>query len=176
MSNGDETSAATIARQAINSLLRNVLNSRVVPILFHRSPGNDNGGDRAIAGLHWQVRAQGFVIQTGVTGNDGRVAMVVRGASSTLELLHNGAVVASYDVRVSTATLDAVGTLIGQKQRLRLLGYQIGHGGPDGNGVDATVNMETERSMLDFQADESLYDDAVVTATMQARLTARAGT
>jgi len=173
MSNGD---LATIARQALNSLLHNVLNSRVVPILFHKSPGNDNGGDRAIPGIRWQVRAQGFVIQNGTTGNDGRIDMTVRGGSSTLELLHGGNVVARYDVSVNTAALANVNTLEGQKQRLRLLGYQVGHGGPDGNGVDTTANvMEFERSVLDFQADESLYDDAVITAGLRNQLTNRAG-
>lgn len=173
MSNGD---LATIARQALNSLLHNVLNSRVVPILFHKSPGNDSGGDRAISGLRWQVRAQGFVIQNGTTGNDGRIDMTVRGRSSTLELLHGGSVVARYDVSVSRAALAAANTVEGQKQRLRLLGYQIGHGGPDGNGVDNNASvMEFERSVLDFQADESLYDDAVVNAATQNQLTTRAG-
>ena len=175
MSNGNANDLATIARQALNSLLHNVLNSRVIPIFFHRSPSNDNGGDRAIPGINWQVRAQGFVIQNGVTGNNGRIDMVVRGGSSTLELLHNGTVVASYEVRVSTGPLAAVGTVTGQQQRLRLLGYQIGHSGPDGNGVDGTNNMQFERSILDLQADEGLYDDAVVNAATQAQLTARAG-
>lgn len=175
MSNGGGEDFATIARQAIDSLLRNVLNSRVVPILFHRSPGNDAGGDRAIAGIAWQVRAQGFVIQNGVTGADGRIAMTVRGASSTLELLHNGAVVARYLVRASTGALAGVGTVTGQQQRLRLLGYQVGHAGADGNGVDGNQRLEYERSLLDFQVDESLYDDAVVNAGTQAQLTARAG-
>jgi hypothetical protein len=166
----------TIARQAINSILKNVLNSRVVPIFFHKSPGNDSGGDRAIPGINWQVKAQGFVIQHGTTGNDGKIDMTVRGGSSTLELLHNGNPVASYEVSVSTAALDAVTTTSGRKQRLRLLGYQIGHGGPDGNGVDNSANvMEFERSVLDFQTDESQYNDAVIVAATQNQLTARAG-
>ena len=165
-----------IARQAINSALFNVLNSRVVPIFFHKSPGNDNAADRAIPNLNWQVRAQGLVIQNGVTGNDGRIDMIVRGASSTLELLHAGNPVAEYVVRTSTAALDAVTTVSGQKQRLRLLGYQIGHGGPDGNGVDTNTNvMEFERSVLDLQGEHNFTTNAVVDANTRTAMTNDAG-
>ena len=161
----------TIARQAVNSVLHNVLNTRVVEIYFHRSPGKDSGGDRAIPGLDYQVRAQGFVIQHGTTGADGKIDMSVRGPSSTLEILYNGTVVSEYEVSVSTAVLDPAGNMLGQKQRLRLLGYQIGHGGPNGNGVDNVNNMEFERSVLDFQADSGLLNDANVPAAVQNRLT-----
>ena len=165
-----------IARQAINSALFNVLTSRVVPIIFQRSPGVDNGGDRTIPNLNWQVRAQGLVIQNGVTGADGRIDMIVRGASSTLELLHAGNPVAEYVVRTSTAALDAVTTVTGQKQRLRLLGYQIGHSGPDGNGVDASTNvMEFERSVLDLQAEHNFTSNAVTDANTRTAMTNDAG-
>lgn len=169
---------AAIARQWWNSVLNNVLNTRTVEIYFHRSPGNDNGGDRAISGLDWRVMAQGFEIQPlQTTGNDGKIDMNIRGGVSTLQLMYKGAVLAEYEVRVSTAALDAVGTLRGQKQRLRLLGYQIGHAGPDGNGVDAVANpvFQTERSELDFQADRGFLPDANVDANVQGELTTQAG-
>ncbi|MBE0617305.1 MAG: hypothetical protein IH608_05190 [Proteobacteria bacterium] len=175
MSNG-VADFARIIRQAHNSVLNNVLNSRSVPIRFHKSPGDDNGGDRAIAGLSWQVRAQGFIIQRGgVTGNDGLMNVTVRGGVSTLELLHNGIVVSRYEIRISTQPYDAVTTVTGQKQRLRSLGYQIGHTGPAGNGVDAVNNMEFERSVLDIQVEAGLNDDANVEANTRARMTADAG-
>lgn len=169
---------SAIARQWWNSVLNNVLNTRTVEIYFHRSPGIDNGGDRAISGLDWRVMAQGFVIQPiQTTGNDGKLQMNIRGGVSTLQLMHNNTVVAEYEVRVSTAALDAVGTLRGQKQRLRLLGYQIGHAGPDGNGVDAVLNpvMKTERSVLDFQTDQGMLSNADVDANTQNALTTEAG-
>lgn len=166
----------TIARQAINSVLHNVLNSRVVPIFFHKSPGADNGGDRAIGGINWRTQAQGFVIQSGTTGADGRIDMTVRGGSSRLELLHNNAVIAQYDVSVSTAALAAATTTEGQKQRLRLLGYQLGHDGPDGNGVDTNAaGMEFERSVLDLQVEHNRRSDANVNAAVQGDLTGDAG-
>ena len=101
--------------------------------------------------------------------------MSVRGASSTLELLYNGAVVAQYEVSATSAAFDPVANIEGQKQRLRLLGYQIGHSGADGNGVDNTNTMEYERSVLDFQADSGILNDANVVAAVQNQLTADAG-
>ena len=176
MSEDTAQGLVTIARQAFNSVLHNILNSRTVPILFNKSPGNDSGGDRAIPGIQWRVRAQGFVIQSGTTGNDGRIDMTIRGSSSTLELLHNNTPVAEYQVRASTAALDPVTTVSGQKQRLRLLGYQLGHGGPDSNGVDNNANVvEYERSSLDFQADHGLTSDANVNANTRTALTTDAG-
>jgi hypothetical protein len=176
MSSIGDVTFARIIRQAQNSILNNVLNSRNVPIHFHKSPGDDNGGDRAIAGLNWQVSAQGFMIQQGrVTGNDGLVNMTVRGGVSTLELVHNGTVVSRYEVRISDQPYDAVATVSGQKQRLRSLGYQIGHGGADGNGVDNTSNMELERSILDIQVEAGLNDDANADANTRNRLTTDAG-
>lgn len=169
---------SAIARQWWNSVLNNVLNTRTVEIYFHRSPGIDNGGDRAISGLDWRVMAQGFVIQPiQTTGNDGKIQMNIRGDVSTLQLMHNNTVVAEYEVRVSTAALDAVGTLSGQKQCLRLLGYHIGHAGPDGNGVDVVPNpvMKTERSVLDFQTDQGMLSNADVDANTQNALTTEAG-
>jgi hypothetical protein len=166
MSNGN-----TIARHAVNSSLHNVLNTRVVEVYFHRSPGKDSNGDRAIAKLDYQVRAQGFVIQRGTTGADGKIEVSVRGAYSTLLLLYNGVVVAEYEVNASTAALDPVANIQGQKQRLRLLGYQIGHGGAHRNGVDNVNNLQFERSVLDFQVDSGFLSDAIVTAAVQRRLT-----
>lgn len=166
----------TIARQAANSILHNVLNTVTVDIFFNRSPGDDSGGDRAIPSVDFQVRAQGFIIQRGRSGNDGKITMSIRGGSSELEIMYNGAVITKYEVTRTTAPLAAANSITGQKQRLRLLGYQVGHSGPDGNGIDATNNADFERSMLDFQTDESLYNDAIANANTQNQLTTRAGT
>jgi hypothetical protein len=169
-----------IARQALNSVLNNVLNSRVVPIHFHKSPGNDQGGDRAISGIRWQVTAQGMVIQRGTTGADGKIEMTVRGGRSMLQLLEGTTVIAEYDVTIDNSALAAANTTLGQKQRLRLLGYHLGHGGPEHNGVDGNANpaanhMEFERSILDLQVEHDRLSDAVINATTQTDLTNDAG-
>jgi hypothetical protein len=172
-----------IARQWWNSLLNNVLNTQTVDIYFHRSPGNDNGGDRAISGLRWRVMAQGFVIQpVQTTGNDGLIQMDIRGGVSTLQIMHNNNVMAEYEVRVSSAALQPVANLVGQQERLRLLGYHIGHAGPGNNGVGAppptaapVAVMEDIRSILDFQADQGIDHTGTADAATRPALTGDAG-
>jgi hypothetical protein len=148
-----------------------------VPVFLQRSPGFP-GSARGIEHLDFQVLLNGSVIQQGTTGADGRIDVrVPPGGSSTLQLMFNGAAVASYEVSVSPDPLAAANTTTGQMQRLRLLGYQIGHAGPDGNGVDpgaATPPVEFERSVLDFQADNGSFTDANVDANMQGQLTTQA--
>jgi hypothetical protein len=63
----------------------------------------------------------------------------------------------------------------GTQERLRMLGYQIGHGGPEGTGVSGVMTTEWERSVLDFQVDQILLANAKVDAATKGRLTARAG-
>jgi hypothetical protein len=174
------TPANTIARLITSSTAFNTLAlPPAVPILLQMSPAFPNGDTRGINGVDFQVVTGGRVIQNGRTGADGKVDVRVPvGGTSTLQLMFNGAVVASYEVSVSPDPLAAVNTLGGQMQRLRLLGYQIGHAGPDGNGVDtaaAAGPIEFERSVLDFQADNGSFTDANVDANMQNQLTTQAG-
>jgi hypothetical protein len=63
----------------------------------------------------------------------------------------------------------------GTQERLRMLGYQIGHGGPEGTGVSAVMTAEWERSVLDFQVDQGLLADAKVGPLTKGRLRSRAG-
>ena len=147
-----------------------------VPIHLHRSPDFPGGAARGIDSLDFRVVTGGAVIQAGRTGPDGKIDVrVPPGGSSTVQVLFGGAVVAEYEVTVDSAALDAVGTVQGQQERLRMLGYQIGHSGPDGNGVDGTANFVFERSMIDFQADQGIVMDAVVGPVTSGRLTGRAG-
>jgi hypothetical protein len=147
-----------------------------VPIHFQRSPDFPAGDIRGIDGMDFQVFSNGAVIQTGRTGNDGKIDVrVPPGGSSIVKLLFNGAVVAEYEVTVDAGAFAAVNTVTGQQQRLRTLGYQIGHLGPEGNGVDGNQRLEFERSVLEFQADQGLVIDSVVGAVTGPRLTTRAG-
>ncbi len=148
-----------------------------VQIFLHRSPAFPNGDVRGIRGLDFQVTSGGVVIQVGQTGADGKIDVrVPPGGSSTLQLMRAGAVVAEYIITVDSAALDPVSAVNGQQERLRLLGYQTGHAGANGDGVDGTATMEFERSVLDFQADEGFFTDGTLNAAAnQPRLTTRAG-
>ena len=166
-----------IARLVKGSAAHNTLTlPPPVPVFFQRSPGFPSGDVRGIDGLDFEVVLAGSTIQTGRTGADGRIDVrVPLAGSSTLRLMVNGAAVATYEISRTSDALAAANAVDGQKQRLRLLGYQIGHAGPDGNGVDTAQNVEFERSVLDFQADNGSFTDAIVDATMQGQLTTQAG-
>jgi hypothetical protein len=51
--------------------------------------------------------------------------------------------VSVYEISVEDTPFDSAETLAGQQQRLRHLGYQIGHGGPDEDGVGAPAILNT---------------------------------
>jgi hypothetical protein len=93
--------------------------------------------------------------------------------------------VAQYAVSIRNAAAEAANTPAGQQRRLRMLGYHIGHAGPEGNGVDgaAAPSREMDRSVLEFQADTAAINAAgaanaitgVVDNNTQNALTAAAG-
>ncbi len=170
------TIGRVVARLVKSSTAFNTLNlPPPVPIHFQRSPDFPQGDVRGIQGMDFQVVSGGAVIQVGTTPADGRIDVrVPPGGSSTVQLLFNTVVVAEYVVTVDPGALDPVNRIKGQQQRLRMLGYQIGHVGADGNGVDGNQSLVFERSVLDFQTDQGLLADAVNPQT-QPRLTTRAG-
>jgi hypothetical protein len=72
----------------------------------------------------------------------------VSGGKATVELLHNNEPVSTYEVIVEDGPFDPVEKQTGKEparrhvgiqQRLRHLGYQLGRGGPDDDGVAAAV-------------------------------------
>jgi hypothetical protein len=104
------------------------------------------------------------VIQSGITPASGSITMLLPGAAAQLQLLVNGEIVARYDVVLQTIGLEPAETKAGQQQRLRLLGFQIGHAGPSKDGVtgdetpiaqmtDKAAGEAFERSVLDFQVE-----------------------
>jgi hypothetical protein len=166
-----------VARLVPASGAQNTLNlPPPIPIHFQMSPDFPGGAPRGIRGMSFQVSVAGVVITRGVTPADGRVDVrVPPGGSATVQLLNGGTVVAEYVVRVDAAALSAVTTVTGQQERLRMLGYQIGHSGAGGNGVDGTQNFQLERSILDFQVDQNQFADGNADAPTRTNLTTRAG-
>ena len=167
-----------LSRFIRGSSLFNTLNSRTVEITMQRSPGNPQGDKRGIDKLDYKVEINDREVVKGKTSQDGKIEVRIRGGSpSILKLLHNNNVVASYEVTSSTDALAAKTTTLGQKQRLRMLGYQLGHTGTDQDGVDnVNNNMEFERSILDFQVESSALNDANITDnTDQNKLETEAG-
>jgi len=168
---------ANVARQVVGSPNFNTLNTRIAVIRFQKAPGEIHAA-RKITGLEFRVEAQGDVIQQG-TSADGVIKMRVRGESSDLLLLFGGQVVARYEVSIALEELDETLLTHGLQQHLRALGYHIGHGGPAKDGViDVPAEptpptpppppkpqenaLDFERSVLDFQIDQSDDGQAIV--------------
>jgi len=156
-----EPLGAVISRLIREASGFNTLNELTVDVYFQKSPGNDAGDQRGIENLDYRLERNGRVLQQGRTGPDGKIEVPVRGNTPTvLKLLHGSVEQAVYEVSVRAGALGLLTNLTGQKQRLRLLGYHIGHSGIDGDGVDNINAMAFERSVLDFQADHGLPDNA----------------
>jgi hypothetical protein len=172
-------SVVPIARLAPGARGFNTLNIRTVKIFLQKSPGKPGGDIRGIDALTFQVVKDGGVIQTGTTGQDGLIRMRIQGGVSMLQLI-GGAPVAEYEVTIRDDAIEAANTPEGQQRRLRMLGYQIGHTGPEGNGVDgvAAPGVALDRAILEFQADQAarnLTIDSIAGNQTQNALVAEAG-
>ena len=215
---------AAVSRLALESALFNTINVVTVTVFFQKSPGKPKADKRGIDALAFRVTNDGKVVQTGKTGADGKIDVRVSGGKATVELLHNNEPVSIYEVIVDDSAFDPVEKQTGKEpalrhvgiqQRLRHLGYQVGRGGPDDDGVAASVpapgpdrkappdpeseadpddqkddkkaterakkNLKssafddftagTERSILDFQADEDgIHPSGVVDAAALANM------
>jgi len=133
----------------------NALNLRTVVIYLQKCPGAPNA-TRGIEDADYRVLADGAEIATGRTGSNGRIEVRLRpGVTTIVEVLGS-----QYEVTRDGAALAAVTTTEGRKERLRYLGYHLGHGGPHGDGVDTNAEVfEYERSVLDFQAAHGVTTD-----------------
>lgn len=170
-------STSAIARLVPGSTAFNALNIRTVNIFLQKSPGRPGGDVRGIDAVSFQVVKNGVVIQNGTTGADGLIRMRIVGGVSTLQLL-TGGVSAEYTVTIRDDAIEGVATSAGQQRRLRMLGYHIGHTGPEGNGVDGAAAPSTavDRAILEFQADDgTIAMNSLADATTQPLLTAAAG-
>ena len=124
------------------------------------SPGWPVGDTRGIDALEYNVLDnRGNQLQGPLqTGPDGRIQMLIRGGEGRLQVLFNGNPVCTYTVRIRDATIESVNTRMGLQRRLRLLGYHVGDGGAEHNGVTTNanpMNWETDRSILEFQVDQN---------------------
>lgn len=160
----------SLSRLIRGSVFFNVLNMTTVEVFFQKSPDNPSGDTRGIEGLTYEVFWGTARVERGTTGNNGKIIVPIFAGRANVRLVHGGGFV-EYELTVSSDALDAANTRTGQKQRLRLLGYQLGHAGPDGDGVDGNDNFEFERSVLDFQVEIGTRPDANIDAAVQNQLT-----
>lgn len=154
-----------IARLVRSSTAHNTVNVRTAEVFFQKSPGKPSGDTRGITGLAFRVMSGGVEIQSGTTGADGKVTVMIRGtAPSIVQWLHNGAVVSEFEVKLRDSAYEADTTLIGFQRRLRQLGYQLGSTGLGHDGVDGRMGPKTDRAIQMFQADSGRTFDSTRSA------------
>ncbi|MCB9845607.1 MAG: peptidoglycan-binding protein [Phycisphaeraceae bacterium] len=166
---------AFLRRLFSGSSASNTLNVRTVKFFFQKSPDKPSGDVRGIDGLDFRVMASGALVQQGRTGADGKIDLRIMPGGVELQLLFKGTPVASYAVKARDAAIEAATSIDGQQRRLRMLGYHLGRTGADGDGVDNSMNVETDHAILQFQADQSIDFTGVVDAGTQTALTTQAG-
>ena len=136
--------------------VHNAVNVRTVDVYIQVSPGAP-GDERGVENLKYEVLSNDQVIQTGLTDKEGKIQVFLFPEARTiLKVLGT-----EYEISITDAAFSNVNTTKGKKERLRYLGYQIGHDGANGNGVDdEDERYEYERSILDFQAAHGLDLDS----------------
>jgi hypothetical protein len=171
----------SIARLVFGSTAANTINIPTVEIFLQKSPNKPATGTRGVT-IDFEVEKNGAIIQTGTTGADGKVVMQVPGGSALLRVKSAGAT-AEYAVKIRSSAIEAKADPAGVQRRLRMLGYQIGHDGAEGNGVDGstTPTVALDRAIQEFQADTPAINSTanavtgVADSTTQDELASAAG-
>lgn len=161
------------------------LAAKTVDLYFQRSPGNPGAEDRGIEGLKVRVLGERWTGENETTDVDGRVVVKEETTDAdghvavefpdpaeegkkkekvelTVQLLYEGRVVSTYKIERRREEFEPVDKVSGQQRRLRILGYQLGHYGEEGYGVDGVMGRKTDRSILEFQADQEIKFDGIV--------------
>ena len=152
MSNGGHA----VPRRAGGAGGHAAIRRRTIQLIFQRYPGSDAAS--VISGLDYEVTVGTGPTRRGTTGNDGKVTVrVAPGTITTLRILGS-----EFEVRLSGA-LHPIEEMRGVQQRLRMLGYYRGPFHGDARRADTynNPNEVTEKAILDFQADNDLFPDAM---------------
>ena len=121
-------------------------------IILQRFPGTaGTDAERAIANVPFTVRVIGGAQRTDRTAADGTISITMpQNATAVVEVLGSQYVIQALDALENVANLDGV------KRRLEILGHDVGT-------IDTTMDQPTERGVLNFQADNGIRVDGVIT-------------
>ncbi|MBU0753705.1 MAG: hypothetical protein KJ645_01105, partial [Planctomycetes bacterium] len=116
--------SARIARLQAQFKASNALNVRTVVIFIQKYPGKPYK-NRVISGLDYEVKVNDRVTQTGRTTSVGTITVrIPSGTTPVLKVMGT-----EYRITADNAKFAKEDTTKGKKERLRYLGYQIGHEG-----------------------------------------------
>ena len=135
----------------------NTINLPTVDVYVQSAPGTPNI-KRGVKGLDYQVLIGGFPMQSGQTNNNGKIEVrLFPGLATTVKVLGS-----EYEVGLLGA-LHPIAEMRGVQQRLTLLGFHTGPLHGDNRRADTYENpdVDTERAVLIFQADNNLFPDAM---------------
>lgn len=133
-------------------------------LFFQFRPGKHGGdADRAVAGLDYSVVVGGAEVKKGKTAADGSIELEIP-PGKAVQLTVMGS---TYDVRHVKA-LESGTSKKGRQRRLSALGYELG-------GVDGILGEKSDRSTLNFQADQGLEPDGIAGKNTQAKLKSEFG-
>ena len=157
-----------VARLTAEAPNHNTLIGRRVTLYFQTAPGipSSSGSKWGIKGLDYKVFWGAQEKQTGQTSSNqsGKVVVVVCSNPSTktiLEILGT-----RYEI-IRLKNFAPTKTVRGIQQRLTILGYYCGELIANENAIVENKdlynipNVETEQAILDFQADNDLFTDAL---------------
>ena len=155
-----------VARQNTQSNKHNKVVGKRVNVIFQTAPGMSELTKWGIKNLKYKVYWGGKEKQSGITSDerDGKVSVLVCpnvGVKTELEILGS-----KYEI-CKIENLAPSKTIRGYQQRLCLLGYYSGSLQLNENSITQNKelydipNVETEKAVLDFQADHNLFADAL---------------
>jgi Putative peptidoglycan binding domain len=158
------------SRLVRDSTAHNTLDSRTIEVFFHKSPSWAESDTRGIGEMDYEIVADGIVVRSGTTEDDGRIEVPVTGGQAELRLTFQGNEVATYQFNVRDDALEGDTTIPGIQRRLRILGYHLGHAGAGQDGIDGDLGGKSDKAILDFQIDNQLAIDGVVGANTRTTL------
>ena len=122
-------------------------------VIFQKYPGTaGTDADRAIANVPVHIRVIGVSERDVQTAADGSVNVTMpQNGTAVIETLGTQYVLTALDA------LENVNNLDGVKRRLEILGHDVGT-------INTTMDQDTERAVLNFQADNGIRMDGVITA------------
>jgi hypothetical protein len=170
---------ARVTRTHSSSSDHNTLTVLPVRVRFQRWPGiTGPEGDRCIQGIQYAVMLDGRIAGGGTTSSDGevRISIPLNETATLVALGTEYNITPIRSVRAMVA-IDSVGLVDGSthddlipvKRRLYELGYHIGM------SVDNAMDINMDRSILEFQVDADIDVDGLVGPNTRTKIRDAAG-